>query len=91
MSPSYTVYNKGKAETLDFNNLKDLGRVYCSYRSVNGPIAGGYYWGIINIGWDSGHFVQLACATFDSAFIGIFARSFNGNSVWTSWHQILKA
>lgn len=91
MPSHYTVYNKGNATTLDFNNLKELSRLYCSYRSTNGPKAGGYYWGIFNIGWDSGHFVQFACGSFDSAFIAIYARAFCGNSVWTAWHKILEA
>ena len=91
MPANYTVYNKGNTTTLDFNTLKGLGRLYCSFRSTNGPIAGSYYWGVYNFGWDNGHFVQLAFGTLDTSFIAIYARSFYGNSGWTTWHQIVKA
>lgn len=91
MPANYAVYNKGKTATLDFNTLKEIGRLYCSINSTNGPIAGSYYWGVYNFGWDNGHFVQLAFGTLDTSFIAIYARSFYGNSGWTAWHQIVKA
>ena len=89
MPSRYAIYNLGNTTTLDFNTLKDIGRMYCSFKSTNGPIAGSYYWGVFNIGWSGTHLIQIACACLDSAYMKIYARSLCGNSGWTEWKQIV--
>ena len=85
MPSCYAIYNEGVAQALDFNNLKDLGRLYCSYNSINGPVGGGYYWGIINIGWNPGYFIQIACGSYLDGQIRMYRRMFHTGKTWTSW------
>lgn len=83
-----TPYNIGKVSPLNFNDLINLFRPYASYGGTNAPIGGAYYWGIYNIGWNSDHFVQIACATLDTSFIGVYARAKNGYSGFTPWRTV---
>lgn len=88
LMPSYLMpYGKNSGETLDFNDCKELGRLYSSYRSVNGPIAGAYYWGIFNIGYAGGWFVQIACASFTDGTMRMYRRMWHSNSTWTTWEK----
>lgn len=88
LMPSYLMpYGKDSGETLDFNNCKELGRLYSSYRSTNGPIAGAYYWGIFNIGYARGWFVQLACGSFTDGTMRMYRRIWHSNSTWTAWEK----
>lgn len=88
MSKEYTIYNEAKATGLNFNSLKNLFRLYCSYGGTNSPVGGSYYWGIVNIGWNYGHFVQLACRTLDDGNSAIYARAYN-EPRFTPWKEII--
>lgn len=88
MSKEYTIYNEAEATGLNFNSLKNLFRLYCSYGGTNSPVGGSYYWGIVNIGWNYGHFVQLACRTLDDGNSAIYARAYN-EPRFTPWKEII--
>ena len=88
MPKEFTAYNINQFTPLDFNQLRDIFRPYGSYRGQNTPLGGGYYWGIYNIGTDRNHFVQIACASLDTEFIGIYARTYSGNSEWQGWKKV---
>lgn len=91
MPKESTVYNSDTADPLDFNELTGLFRLFCSYGGTNAPIGGSYYWGIINVGWNKDHFIQIACATLDTEFVGIYVRPHSGNSGFHRWRQIVPA
>lgn len=88
MSKEYTIYNEAETTGLNFNSLKNLFRLYCSYGGTNSPVGGAYYWGIVNIGWNYGHFVQLACRTLDDGNSAIYARAYN-EPRFTPWKEII--
>ena len=88
MSKEYTIYNEAEVTGLNFNILRNLFRLYCSYGGTNSPVAGSYYWGIVNIGWNYGHFVQLACRTLDDGNSAIYARAYN-EPRFTPWKEII--
>ena len=88
MSKEYTIYNEAEATGLNFNTLKNLFRLYCSYGGTNSPVGGSYYWGIVNIGWNYGHFVQLACRTLADGNSAIYARAYN-EPRFTPWNEII--
>lgn len=87
MPANLTPVGKDSGETLDFNACRDLGRLYCSYRSTNGPIAGAYYWGVFNIGYAGGWFVQIACGSFTDGIMRMYRRMWHSNTTWTSWEK----
>ena len=82
-----TMVNVGGSTALDFNECRDLARLYSSYRSTNGPEAGGYYWGVFNIGHSSGWFVQIACGVFSDGKMRMYRRIYHSNTTWTAWSQ----
>ena len=86
MPSNYTIYSEG-AKSLDFNTCKNIGRMYCSYGSINGPIGGAYYWGIFNIGYAGGWFVQIACASYTDGKMRMYRRIHYSNNSWTTWEQ----
>ena len=86
MPSNYTIYSEG-AKALDFNTCKNIGRMYCSYGSINGPIGGAYYWGIFNIGYAGGWFVQIACASYTDGKMRMYRRIHYSNNSWTTWEQ----
>lgn len=87
MPSSLMPYIPDSGESLDFNACKEIGRVYCSYDSTNGPIRGGYYWGFINIGYSKGWFVQIACGSFTDGTIRMYRRMFYSAKTWTNWEE----
>ena len=80
-------YKEDSGESLDFNNCKELGRLYCSYRSTNGPETGGYYWGVINIGYSKNWFVQIACGAYTDGTMRMYKRMFHSAKTWTAWES----
>lgn len=88
MPKERTNYNQGQTNALNFNDLNDLFRLYSSYGGTNAPLAGAYYWGIVNIGWNYGHFVQIACNTLDDGTSGIYVRAYNQPN-FTPWKNMI--
>ena len=84
MPSEYTIYSEG-SKALDFNTCKNIGRMYSSYGSINGPIGGAYYWGIFNIGYAGGWFVQIACASYTDGKMRMYRRIHYSNNSWTAW------
>ena len=84
MPSEYTIYSEG-SKALDFNTCKNIGRMYSSYGSINGPIGGAFYWGIFNIGYAGGWFVQIACASYTDGKMRMYRRIHYSNNSWTAW------
>ncbi len=89
MSKEYANYKEGMFESLNFNELRSLFRLYCSFRGTNTPMSGSYYYGIVNIGHDIDHFTQIVCASLDTDFLAIYARPYAGNIGFQAWRKIL--
>jgi len=85
MPVDMTKFNIGSTSALDFNNCRDLFRLYSSYGSINGPVSGGYYWGIFNIGHSTGWLIQIACGAYTDGTIRMYRRMFYSATAWTEW------
>ena len=71
--------------SLNFNDCRDLGRLYCSYGGSNKPVDGNFYWGLFNIGYSTHWFIQIACGSYSDGSMRMFRRVFHSGNTWTSW------
>ena len=87
MPASLTIANIHTGNPLNFNDCKDLWRLYCSFGGENAPITGNYYWGFFNVGFNSDWFTQIACASYADGALRMYRRTFHSGKVWGSWEH----
>ena len=86
MPRSMSIVGQWGTTSLDFNDCKDLGRMYCSFGGRHTPTEGNYYWGIFNIGHSGGQWlVQIACGAYTDGVMRMYRRMFHSGTTWTPW------